>query len=343
MGSKTLGQLAEYVGGKVCGDPKTLINSVSTLKRAGEGEISFLSNAKYTNQTKTTKASAIVVFEQFETNVPLLIVDDPYYAFTQIMVLLYGHRKHKKVGISLKMNISKTAKLGSNCHIHDFVTIYDNAAIGDGCIIYPGAFIGPNVHLGNDCIIYPNVVIYENCRIGNHVILNANSSIGEDGFGFATNNGVHHKIPQIGIVIIEDDVEIGTSCAIERGTLDDTFIGQGTKIGDLVTVGHGTEIGPHCLIVPQAGIAGSVKIGHHCILAGQVGIAGHTQIGNHVTIAAQSGVIKDIPDGQVVFGTPAIEAGLGKRAYSMIRYLPQMRKSIRQLEKQLMQEDLLEQ
>jgi UDP-3-O-[3-hydroxymyristoyl] glucosamine N-acyltransferase len=338
MTQKTLGELAEYVGGRVVGNPKVLIESASTLGRAGKGDISFLANNKYERQIRTTKASAVIVGkETADTSVPLLVTEDPYYAFMQIMVLLHGHRKHKKVGISSRAAISDSAKIGTDCHIHDYVSVDDEARVGDGCIIYPGVYIGPDVQVGNDCIIYPNVAIYNGCRIGKRVIINANTAIGEDGFGYASHKGVHHKIPQIGTVVIEDDVEIGVCCGVERGTLGDTVIGQGSKLGDLVTVGHGTKIGAHCLLVAQVGIAGSTTLGHHCVIGGQVGIVGHINIGNNVIVAAQSGVINDIPDGKVVLGTPAIEVSQGKRAYSMIQYLPEMRQSIRDLQNQINQ------
>jgi len=167
------------------------------------------------------------------------------------------------------------------------------------------------------------------------VIINANAVIGEDGFGYATHKGVHHKVPQIGTVVIEDDVEIGACCGIERGTLSDTVICQGSKLGDLVAIGHGARIGAHCLVVAQVGIAGSTTLGHHCVVGGQVGIVGHINIGNNVTIGAQAGVINNVPDGKVVLGAPAIEADQGRRAYSMIQYLPEIRQNIRKLENQI--------
>ena len=338
MQERTLGELAEYVGGRVCGDPNVIIRSASTLGRADEGDISFLTNRKYEKQLQTTKASAVIVGKETPPgSVHLLIADDPYYAFMQVMVLLHGHRKHKKVGISPKASISDSAKIGMDCHIHDFAIIDDEARIKDGCIIYPGVYIGKGVQIGNDSIIYPNVTVYDGCKIGNRVIINANSTIGEDGFSYATYKGVHHKIPQTGIVILEDDVEIGACCGIERGTLSDTVIGQGSKLGDMVTIGHGTRIGTHCLIVAQVGIAGSTNIGHYCTIGGQVGIVGHINIGNNVTIAAQAGVINNIPDNKVVLGSPAIEANMGKRAYSMMQYLPEMRQSIRDLQSQFKQ------
>jgi UDP-3-O-[3-hydroxymyristoyl] glucosamine N-acyltransferase len=338
MQERTLGELAEYVGGRICGDPKVIIKSASTLGRADKGDISFLTNRKYQKQLRTTKASAVIVGKETPAaSVPLLIADDPYYAFMQIMVLLHGHRKHKKTGVSTKASISDSAKIGMDCHIHDFVTIADNARIKDGCIIYPNVYIGQGVQIGNDSIIYPNVTVYDGCKIGNRVIINANSTIGEDGFSYATYKGIHHKIPQTGIVILEDDVEIGAGCGIERGTLNDTVIGQGSKLGDMVTVGHGTRIGSHCLLVAQVGIAGSTNIGHHCTIGGQVGIVGHINIGNNVTIAAQAGVINNIPDNKVVLGAPAIDANIGRRAYSMIQYLPDMRQNIRELQSQFKQ------
>ncbi|MDD5327814.1 MAG: UDP-3-O-(3-hydroxymyristoyl)glucosamine N-acyltransferase [Phycisphaerae bacterium] len=333
---KTLGELAEYVGGRVVGDSSVVIKSASTLGRAGEGDISFLANDKYEKQIQTTKAGAVIVSKETpNVSAPLLVAEDPYYAFMQIMVLLHGYRKHKKVGISPRAAISDTAKIGADCHIHDFVTVSDDVKVGDGCIIYPGVFIGQGAAIGNDCIIYPNVAIYDGCKIGNRVIIHANTTIGSDGFGYATHKGMHHKIPQIGVVVIEDDVEIGSCCGIERGTLSDTIIGQGSKFADLIAIGHGARVGAHCLLVSQVAVAGSTTIGHHCIAGGQVGIVGHITIGNNVTIGAQAGVINNIPDGKVVLGSPAIEADQGKRAYSMIQYLPEIRQSVRKLENQI--------
>jgi len=335
MQDKTLAELAEHVGGKVHGDETIIIKAASTLGRAGPDEITFLGNRKYQPQIKTTHAAAIIIDSVVETDAALLIADDPYYAFMQIVLLLHGHRKHKKIGISPQVSIADSAKIGPDCDIHDFVTICDDARIGRNCRLYPGVFIGPDVKVGSDCIFYSNAVIYDSCRIGNRVIIHANATIGQDGFGFATHQGVHHKIPQIGKVILENDVEIGSNCAIERGTLEDTIIAQGSKIGDLVAIGHGSRIGSHSLLVPQVGIAGSARLGHHCVLGGQVGVVGHIKIGNMVKIGAQSGVINDIPDNAIIMGSPAIDASLGKRAYSMIQHLPNIRKSLRQLERRV--------
>ncbi len=336
METKTLGELAEYVGGHVRGDANVVIRSASTLGRAREGDISFLSNRKYEKQLATTKASAVIVGKEANTtSTPLLIAEDPYYAFMQIMVLLHGHRKHRKTGVSASAHIAETATVGADCHIGDFATVAEHASIGTGCIIYPGVYVGEGVQIGNDCILYANVTIYDGCKIGNRVIVNANTTIGEDGFGYATHQGEHHKIPQIGSVVVEDDVEIGACCGIERGTLGDTVIGRGSKLGDLIAVGHGTRVGAHCLLVAQVGIAGSTIIGHHCVVGGQVGIVGHIAIGNNVTIGAQAGVINNVPDGKTILGAPAIEAGQARRAYGMIQYLPEMRQSLRTLQRRM--------
>jgi len=332
---RTLGEIAEHVGGTLHGDPTVAIRAAATLERARPGDITFVANRRYEKQLQTTAASAAIVAEKMAAPVSLLVVDDPYYAFTRVMVLLHGHRKHKDIGISPRAAISESAKIGADCHIHDFATIADDATIGDRCIVYPCAYVGEGVRIGDDTIIFPNVAIYESCEIGKRVIINANSTIGVDGFGYATHQGVHHKIPQVGRVVIEDDVEIGSCCGVERGTLEDTVIGRGSKLGDLVTIGHGTKLGPYCLLVAQVGIAGSTTLGHHCVIGGQVGIVGHITIGDRVTVGAQAGVINSIPDGETVLGAPAIDANQARRAYTLLQYLPQMRQDIRNLQHRL--------
>jgi UDP-3-O-[3-hydroxymyristoyl] glucosamine N-acyltransferase len=339
MQGKTLGELAKHVGGRVHGNADLVIVSAGTLDKAGPSDITFFSNRKYEPQLKTTSAGAVILAVQADIPTSQLIVEDPYYAFMQIVVALHGHREHKKIGVSPAANIAPTAVLGDNCQVHPFVTISDEARVGDNCVFYPGVFIGPGVQIGNDCLFYPNAVVYDDCRIGNRVILQANTTVGEDGFGFSTHKGVHHKIPQVGRVVLEDDVEIGCNAGIERGTLDDTVIARGTKVGDMVTIGHGTKVGPHCLLVPQVGVAGSVTLGHHCIVGGQVGVIGHIRVGDCVTIGAQAGVIGSVPDGSTIVGSPAIDAGKARRAYALIPELPEMRKAIRRLQRQLAERD----
>jgi UDP-3-O-[3-hydroxymyristoyl] glucosamine N-acyltransferase len=332
---KTLAQLAQHVGGKVKGNADIEISSVATLENATGAEISFLSNPKYTNALQTTKAGVVIIGKDTDAPVPLLICEDPYYAFTQIVILLHGYRQHKSSGVSPKANIAKTARIGNGCIINEPVTICDNVVIGDNAVIYPGVFIGPDVKIGDNCILYPNAVIYDGCRLGNNVIINANATIGKDGYGYAPHGGKLYKIPQVGIVVLEDDVEIGANCCIQRGAIEDTIIGTGCKLGDLIDIGHGVKIGPHCLLVGLIGIAGSTTIGHHCVIAAQVGIVGHIKIGNMVRIAAQAGVINDVPDNAAIAGTPAINALNAKRAYSMFEDLPEMKKKIRKIEKQI--------
>jgi UDP-3-O-[3-hydroxymyristoyl] glucosamine N-acyltransferase len=336
MQERTLGEIAEHVGACLLGDPAIVIRAANTLGNAQEGDISFLANRKYEKQLETTQASAVIVRRQVESaKVPLLISEDPYYAFMHVMVLFYGYRKHSQAGISPRASIHETAKIGRDCQIYDFATVAAHAKIGDGCVIYPCAYVGEGSTLGDRCIVYPNVTIYDGCQIGSRVTIHASSTIGVDGFGYATHKGEHHKIPQVGRVIIEDDVEIGSSCGIERGTLENTVVGKGSKLGDLVTIGHGTKLGSHCLLVAQIGIAGSTTLGHHCVIGGQVGIVGHITIGNNVTIGAQAGVVNSIPDGVTVLGAPAIDANLARRAYTMLQHLPEMRQDIRRLQRKL--------
>jgi len=316
--SLTLKELAAEIGAELSGDGELAVASANTLEEAQPGQISFLANPKYAALLETTRASAVVVSPGVSSDrVALLKTKDPYYSFTKAVIRLHGYRKHPFQGI------------------HPAAHVDPAASIGENTIIYPGVYIGPRTKIGRDCIIYPNVVIYDDCIIGDRVTIHANASIGQDGFGYATSQGLHHKIPQVGIVIIEDDCEIGSGCAIDRGTLGSTFVGKGTKFSDLIAIGHGTKIGPHCLLVAQVGIAGSVKVGHHVTLAGQVGVAGHLKIGNNVTIGAQSGVMDDVPDQSTYIGAPAMPALQARRVYSIFTQLPDLLNRIKQLEQKV--------
>jgi UDP-3-O-[3-hydroxymyristoyl] glucosamine N-acyltransferase len=316
----TVDELAREIGAEVVGDGSASVLSAATLEDALPGQISFLANAKYARQIETTRASAVIVAPSVKPaneKITLLKTADPYYAFMKAVVRLHGHRRHPFEGI------------------HPQAHIDPSATIAQGTIIYPGAYVGPRVKIGRDCILYPNAVIYEECIIGDRVIIHASSVIGADGYGFATHKGEHHKIPQIGNVIVEDDVEIGAGCSIERAALGSTIIGHGTKIDQLVVVGHGSKIGPHCLIVAQTGIAGSVTLGHHVTLAGQTGVSGHLKIGNQVTVGAQSGIISDIDDQQTVVGSPAMQVSHARRVYMLFTQLPELDKRIKALEQQV--------
>lgn len=314
----TLGDLAQKIGAQVIGDATQQVSSAATLEEAGTGQISFLSNPRYVPKLAATRATAVVVGPNVTSDhVTLLRTADPYYAFTQAVILLHGHRRHPHKGI------------------HSDARVDPTAVIGQRTILYPGVFVGPGARIGNDCILYPNVVVYDHCILGDRVTIHAGSSIGHDGFGYATHEGIHHKIPQIGNVIIEDDVEIGANCAIERATLGSTVIGKGTKFCDLIAIGHGTKIGEHCLIVALAGVAGSVTLGHHVTIAGQAGVAGHLTIGNHVTIGAQAGVVNNLDDKSIVMGAPAMPISHGRRVYTLFTQLPELAERIKKLEQQL--------
>jgi UDP-3-O-[3-hydroxymyristoyl] glucosamine N-acyltransferase len=314
----TISELAAQIGAEVVGDGSITIDSAATLEQARPGQVSFLSNPRYVKQLATTKASAVIVGLDVQAEgIALLRTADPYYGFAQAVVALHGHRRHPFTGV----------------HPHTFVD--PTATLGEGTIVYPGAFIGPRAKLGRECIVYPNVTIYDDTVIGDRVIIHAGAVIGADGFGFATHRGVHHKIPQVGNVVIEDDVEIGANTCIDRAATGSTQIGKGAKIDDLVMIGHNVRIGPGCLIVAQVGIAGSVTIGRYTTIAGQVGIAGHLTIGDQVTIAAGTGISGSLPDGVTVWGYTALPLPTARRVYTALGHLPELVERVRELERQV--------
>ena len=313
-----------------------MISGAATLSEARAGDVSFLANPKYEKQLATTRASAVVVDQDAPANGRTLIrSNDPYYAFMQIVVLLHGHRDHPAAGVSERASVAESARLGEEVAIHDFVCIMDKAEIGDGTRIYPNCTVGPGTRVGRECIIYPNVTIYDGCRIGDRVTIHSGTVVGQDGFGYATHDGVHHKIPQIGAVVIEDDVEIGANCTIDRGTLGDTVIGRGSKFSNLIAIGHNTRIGPHCLLVAQTGIAGSTTVGEHCVFGGQVGVVGHVRIGDRVKVGAQAGVVNDVADDESVIGSPAVELSQAKRSWASMKHLPEFRRKLREFDRAL--------
>ena len=318
MESQTLNQLAEKIGAEVIGDGSLAVSSVNTLEDARPGQISFLSNPKYEKHLETTQASAVIVGPDIASpRLTLLRAKDPYLAHQKAVLALHGHRKHPHAGV------------------HPAAFVDPTASVGEGTVVYPGAYVGPRVKIGCDCVIYPNAVIYERCELGDRIILHAGVVIGADGFGYATSGGVHHKIPQIGNVVIEDDVEIGANSAIDRAALGSTLIGKGTKIDNLVTIGHNVRTGPGCMIVAQAGIAGSTTLGHHVVLGGQVGVAGHLDLGDQVMAGAQTGITNSVEAGQVVLGSPHIPIGEARRVYATHRNLPDIASRLRKVEKQL--------
>lgn len=315
----TVNELAKTIGAEVTGDGSVAITSASTLDDAKPGQLSFLANPKYAKQLETTKASAVVLAPGVKApeGLVLLTAKDPYFAFRQAVVALHGFRKHPHAGVHPKAHVEQSA------------------TVGEGTVVYPGAYIGPNVKIGRDCILYANAVVYDECVIGDRCIIHAGAVIGADGFGFALQKGEHHKIPQIGNVIIEDDVEVGACSSIERAALGSTIIGKGTKIDQLVVVGHGSKIGPHCILVAQTGISGSVTLGHHVVLAGQTGVAGHLKIGDQVTVGAQSGIMTDIEGPATVVGSPAMPMSHARRVYMYFTQLPDLVDRIKSLEQQV--------
>ncbi|MBN2447284.1 MAG: UDP-3-O-(3-hydroxymyristoyl)glucosamine N-acyltransferase [Phycisphaerae bacterium] len=320
------------------GDAGLSIRRVATLEDAVEGDVSFLSNPKYEKALHTTKASAVVLKPEIEApeHLNLIRVADPYAAITLLIVKLHGYRQHRRIAPdNTRSNIAPTARIGENASIAPGVTIDDDAVIGDNAVIYPGCYIGPRCRIGNNPILYPNVVIYDDCVLGNNVAIHAGTSIGNDGLGYAPVGEQWIKIPQIGIVEIGNDVEIGANCAIDRATLGKTVIGSGTKMSNLIAVGHGAQIGENCMIVAQVGLAGSVNVGKHVTMAGQAGIVGHIRIGDNATIGAKAGVTSNVADGETVLGQPAIPIRDMRRQIACMQRLPSLVSTIKNLEKRL--------
>ncbi|MEN3368892.1 MAG: UDP-3-O-[3-hydroxymyristoyl] glucosamine N-acyltransferase [Verrucomicrobiota bacterium] len=321
MPSVSLGEIVDFIGGHYAGTRDLLITTVAPLTDATPDQLSFLSNRKYASQLAQTRAGAILVPKNLEGDDQRWIrVDDPYFAISRIMTRWFGARPLPK-GISSKASIAPSAKLGTNVAVGHFVTIGDDVVIGNNVTIFQGASIEAGSSIGDDCIVYPNVVIYDGTRIGCRCIIHAGVVIGSDGYGFAMHDGKHHKIPQIGIVRIEDDVEIGAGTTIDRAALGETVIGEGTKIDNLVQIGHNVKIGKHCLLVSQVGIAGSTELGDHVFVAGQSGFSGHLKIGNRVQVAAKSAVLEDVPDDTKVMGSPAMPFNEFARRHAAVKRL----------------------
>jgi UDP-3-O-[3-hydroxymyristoyl] glucosamine N-acyltransferase len=322
---------------EVVGDAEAEIRAVSTLEDAKAGEISFLSNPKYNKQLETTKATAVIVGRDIEKRDGLSLIrcDDPYAAVTAAIILIHGHRKHPQWGPGQRAVIHPSAKIGTNANIGQGVTIAANVVIGDNATLYPGCYIADNVTIGHNVQLYPNVVIYDGCRLGHRVTIHANSVIGEDGLGYAKHEGQWLKIPQVGIAILGDDVEIGAGCTIDRATLGATVIGDGTKFSNLIAIGHGTKIGKHNMYVAQVGLAGSVNVGDNVTMAGQVGVAGHLEIGENVSIGAKAGVSKSLPPNMTALGAPAIDINQAKRQLLAAQKLPDLRQELKTLRRKI--------
>lgn len=331
-------QIAQFVQGVIEGDENATVNTFAKIEDGKPGAISFLSNPKYTHYIYDTESSIVLVDKSVELEKPtkatLIKVDNAYECVAKLLQL-YESMKPKKTGIDSLAFISPSAKIGENVYIGAFAYIGDNVVIGDGCQIYPNVVICENAKVGNDCLFYPNVTIYHDCHVGNRVTLHAGSVVGSDGFGFAPSEKGYDKIPQIGIVTIEDDVEIGANTCIDRSTMGSTYVRKGVKLDNLVQIAHNTDIGANTVMSAQVGIAGSTKVGQWCMFGGQVGIAGHITIGNKVFLGAQSGVPSSLKDNQTLIGTPPMEKLPYFKSQAIFQKLPDLYKQIQKLQKEV--------
>ena len=326
MPAVSIGEIVDFVGGEFSGDRHHTIRSVAPLASARGDQLSFLSNRKYASELASTGAGAILLPAKLEgCDARWIRVDDPYFAFAKIMTRWFAHRP-KPTGVSPQAVVADSAKLGNNMSLGHFSVIGENVVIGNNVTIFHSVSIEAGSVIGDDCIIYPNVVIYDGTRIGNRCIIHSGVVIGSDGYGFATHGGKHHKIPQIGIVRIEDDVEIGAGTTIDRAALGETVIGEGTKIDNLVQIGHNVKVGKHCLLVSQVGIAGSTELGDYVAVAGQSGFSGHLKIGHRVQVAAKSAVLDDVPDDTKVMGSPAVPFTEFARRHAAVKKLARRKK-----------------
>lgn len=335
----TAKQIAEFIQGRIEGDENAVVNAFAKIEEGVEGSISFLSNPKYTHYIYDTKSSVVLIDENVELEKPtqatLIRVKNAYECIAKLLQL-YESMKPKKSGIDPLAFVSPKAKVGANCYIGAFAYIGEGVEIGDNCQIYPHAVIYDNVSVGNNCLIYPNVSIYHDCKVGNHVTIHSGSVIGADGFGFAPNVEGYDKIPQIGIVTIEDDVEIGANTCIDRSTMGSTYVRKGAKLDNLIQIAHNVEIGENTVMAAQVGVAGSTKVGQWCMIGGQVGMAGHITIGDKAQIGAQAGITNDIKNTEAPYiGSPAIDAKTYMKSYAVYRRLPEMYKQLNDLKKEI--------
>ena len=338
-------QIAEFIQGTIVGDENATVHTFAKIEEGIPGAISFLSNPKYTHYIYDTQSSIVLVNKDFEPEkeikATLIKVDNAYESLAKLLNL-YEMSKPKKTGVDPLAYIAPTAKIGENVYIAPFACVGDNAEIGDNTSLHPHATVGSGAKVGSNCILYPHATVYHDCRIGNNCILHAGSVVGADGFGFAPSPEGYEKIPQIGIAILEDNVEIGANTCIDRATMGATIIRKGVKLDNLIQIAHNVEVGSNTVMASQVGVAGSTKIGEWCMLGGQVGVAGHITIGNKVNMGAQSGVHGSIKDGEALIGTPPIGLKNYFKSSAVFKKLPDMylelnclKKEIEELKKQL--------
>ena len=334
----TAKQIAEFLGGTIDGNENAAVHTFAKIEEGVPGALSFLSNVKYTQYLYSTKSSIVLVNKDFKAEQPvsatLVRVDNAYESLAKLMSL-YASMKPARTGISSLASVSEKAKIGNNVYIGPFAVVEDGAVIGDNTQVYPLVTIGEGASIGSDCILYPHVTVYYGCKIGNRCILHAGSVVGADGFGFAPTPNGYDKIPQIGIVELEDDVEIGANTCIDRSTMGRTIVHKGVKLDNMVQVAHNVEVGENTVISAQSGIAGSTKVGSWCMIGGQSGISGHITVGNKVNIAAKTGVISCIDDGDTIMGYPSIGYRNFLRSSLVFRDLPEINKTVQKLQKEI--------
>ncbi len=331
----TASQIAGFIDGKIIGDENTVITGVSPIENGEEGHLSFVAQERFATFIEDTKCAVLIVSEKLLTketyNPTIIAVKDAYLSF-QVLMNLYQEMQGRRSGIEEGSFFHETAKVGADVYIGAFSYISENARIGDGTNIFPQVYVGKHVKIGKNCKIDSGVRIYDYCVIGDNCVIHSNTVVGGDGFGFQPTADGFKKIPQLGNVVIEDDVEIGSNCSIDRGTIGSTIIGKGTKIDNLIQIAHNVKLGENNVIAAQAGIAGSTVIGDWNMIGGQVGIVGHIKIGNQVKIQAQSGVNNNVEDKEVLYGSPAISAGDFRRNYVHFRNFAEIVKRINKLE-----------
>ena len=334
----TAQQIAAFVQGEIVGNENAEVYTFAKIEEGTPGALSFLANPKYAEYIYTTQSSIVLVNKDFEpqkeVSATLIKVSNAYESLAKLM-MLYEASKPKKQGISSLASIAESAKIGENVYIAPFVVIGDNCEIGDNCIIHDGVSIGDGAKVGSDCILYAHVTIYHDCRVGNNCILHSGCVIGADGFGFAPTPEGYSKIPQMGIVTIEDNVEIGANTCIDRATMGSTIVHSGVKLDNLVQIAHNDEIGSHTAMAAQVGVAGTTKIGEWCIFGGQAGISGHSTIGNRTTVGPQCGTIGSLKGGETLLGSPAMDAKEYIRAAAYLKRLPELNKTIKELKKEI--------
>jgi UDP-3-O-[3-hydroxymyristoyl] glucosamine N-acyltransferase len=333
--SRTVTELAGFLGGVVQGDGKAVISGLGTLEAAGPAELTFLANPRYASKVAETCAGAVLMAPGGERYGRTAIeVANPYLAFAKLLTLFYT-TPHEPAGVHPAAIVSDSAIIGEGASIYPGAIIGRNVSVGARTVIYPGAVLYDNATIGEDCTIHANAVIRERCRIGSRCIIQPGAVIGSDGFGYAPDGSGYYRIPQIGIVLLEDDVEIGANTCIDRAAIDVTRISRGTKLDNLVQVAHNCQIGEDCMIVSQVGISGSTKIGNHVTLAGQVGVAGHLTIGDNVLVGAQSGVPSSLPANAAYSGSPTMPHKEWLKSAMVVPRLPEMKKTVSSLEKRI--------